>query len=177
MFIVVLLLMFVYRNPERIAMEDDPLAIISPIDGKIVAIERITSELQKQDFLYVKIRSLPFDVGMVRFPIGSTLNSAKTIHGLFLPPYKKIASALNERIDFKCSHNNTPFFMRVQAGMFSKKIYLGYGRGELKAGSRIAFMVDGSVELLLPLDSRVKVSIGAHVKGGESVIGYFAYKG
>jgi phosphatidylserine decarboxylase len=178
MLIIVLLLMFIYRNPERIVLEDDSLSIIAPIDGKVIAIDRETNRLiDEQNFLYVKIRSLPFDVSMVRFPVEGTLNSAKTIHGLFLPPYKKIASILNERIDFKCSHKDTPFAIRIRAGMFSKKIYLGKERGNLKAGARIAFMVDGTVELFLPLDSRIKISIGDQIKGGESIIGYLAYKG
>ncbi|MDR1555300.1 MAG: phosphatidylserine decarboxylase, partial [Campylobacteraceae bacterium] len=67
MFIILLIFITVYRNPERAVEEDDPLAILAPIDGKIIAIERVENDfLDTKKWLYVKIRSLPFDVSMIR---------------------------------------------------------------------------------------------------------------
>jgi phosphatidylserine decarboxylase len=176
MLFVLLFLTFIYRNPERIAYEDDPLAILAPIDGKITAIDKDENLIENQSFLRIKIRSLFFDVSMARFPIDAFLSNAKTTHGLFLTPNTKTAERLNEQIELKCAHKNLPFYMRITAGSFSKKISLGKERGNIKSGARIAFMVDGTVELFLPLNSRIKLSIGDNVKGGESVIGYLAYK-
>ncbi|MDR1460042.1 MAG: phosphatidylserine decarboxylase [Campylobacteraceae bacterium] len=177
MFIVLLLFITIYRNPERIAAEDDPLAILAPIDGKIIAIERIESNLLGDTkCLHVKIRSLPFDVSMIRSPASTNLTNVKAIHGLFLPPHKKEAEKLNERLEINCSYKNLSFVIRIVAGVFAKKINLAKNKGSLKAGERIAFVTDGIVELFLPFDSRIKLSIGDYVKGAESVIGYFAYK-
>ncbi|MDR0666344.1 MAG: phosphatidylserine decarboxylase [Campylobacteraceae bacterium] len=176
MLVVLLFLLFIYRNPERIPAEDDPLAVIAPIDGKITEINRCMDEFGKKS-LYIKIRSLPFDVSMVRSPAAAVLSSAKTTYGLFLPPYTKEALALNECVDIKCVKNSDNFAMRLRAGVFSRKLYLSKDRGNIRAGTRIAFMVDGTVELFLPLEARIKLSIGDYVKGGESVMGYFAYKG
>ncbi|MDR1614905.1 MAG: phosphatidylserine decarboxylase [Campylobacteraceae bacterium] len=177
MFFVLFFLMFIYRNPERIAAEDDPLAILAPIDGKIITIEQSESELMNdKKCLYVRIRSLPFDVSMIRFPTAAVLTNAKTVHGLFLPPHTKEAFVLNERIDMKCTKEDNSFAMRVRAGAFSRKLYLSKERGSIRAGARIAFMVDGIVELFLPFDARIKLSVGDYVKGAESVLGYFAHK-
>ncbi|MDR1976737.1 MAG: phosphatidylserine decarboxylase [Campylobacteraceae bacterium] len=178
MLLVLVFLLFIYRNPERIAAENDELTLLAPIDGKIVAIDRNTSELVGgKNSLYIKIRSLPFDVSMVRFPATAALTSAKTIHGLFLPPSSKEAIVLNERIDMKCTKGDDIFAMRLRAGVFSRKLYLSKERGNIRAGERIAFMVDGIVELFLPADARIKLAIGDYVKGGESILGYFAHKG
>lgn len=177
MLFVLLFLLFVYRNPERIAAEDDPLAILAPIDGKIIAIEQSESELMNnKKCLYVRIRSLPLDVSIIRFPTAAVLTNAKTVHGLFLPPLRKEAFVLNERIDLKCAKGDNSFALRVRAGAFSRRLYLSKERGSIRAGTRIAFMVDGIVELFLPFDTRIKLSIGDYIKGAQSVIGYFAHK-
>jgi phosphatidylserine decarboxylase len=177
MFVILLILITIYRNPERIAVEDDPLAILAPIDGKIVAIERIESSiLNNEKCLHVKIRSLPFDVSIIRSPVLSNLINTKIIHGLFLPPHKKEAEKLNERLEMNCSYKDSLFAIRITAGVFARKIYFSKSKGNLKAAERIAFITDGMVELFLPFDSRIKFSVGDYVKGGESVMGYFSYK-
>jgi phosphatidylserine decarboxylase len=177
MLFILIFSLFIYRNPERIAVEDDPLAILAPIDGKITMIEQSTDELAgSEKCLHIRIRSLPFDVSIVRFPTAAVLTNAKTIHGLFLPPYAKEAFILNERIDMKCAKGNSNFAIRLRAGAFSRRLYLSKERGSIRSGARVAFMVDGIVELFLPFDSRIKLSVGDYVKGGESVMGYFSYK-
>ena len=108
MLVVLLFLLFIYRNPERIPAEDDPLAVIAPIAGKITEINRSIDEFGKKS-LYIKIRSLPLDVSMVRSPAAAVLSSAKTTYGLFLAPHTKEALALNERIDIKCTKNSDDF--------------------------------------------------------------------
>ena len=66
--------------------------------------------------------------------------------------------------------------MIINAGLLSQRIALFDLEGVLKAGQRFAFLNDGEVTLLLPLDARIKVSLGDEVKSGMSVLGYFAYK-
>lgn len=167
--------LYIFRNPERIANEDDPLAIISPADGRITSIDRKSSLKTNKAYLYVQIRSLPLDVGIVRFPINAVLKNITTVHGLFLPVFKKNADILNERATIQCLHEEKPFIMKLRCGVFNRKIDLTKTRGVLKAGTRVAFMNEGVVELFLPVDSRIKLSVGDYVKSGESVIGYLAF--
>ncbi len=44
MFFILLITLYMYRNPERIANEDDLQAIISPVDGKIVKRKKCSSD-------------------------------------------------------------------------------------------------------------------------------------
>jgi phosphatidylserine decarboxylase len=177
MLIVLLLLIWAYRNPERMAVEGDELALVSPVDGRIVSIER-ERDIEGKHYLYVKIRSLPLvDCGFVRFPASANLVSATRAHGLFLPPYTRVSEELNERVELRCEAGGEGFLMRVRAGMFARKIYLSEARGPIRSGSRVAFMLDGTLELFLPQNVRLNISNGDSVKAGESVLGYFAYKG
>jgi phosphatidylserine decarboxylase len=174
MLLILFTALYVYRNPERIANEDDLQAIISPVDGKIVKIDRVNSELfNNESGVLVVIRNLPFNVGLVRFPVNGKLGDVKTIHGLFLPPFNKLSKKLNERVLMMCKQNENSFAMKIRAGMFCRKIHLSSNRGNIKGGARIAFIVDGSVELFLPMNSRIKLSVGDYVKSGESILGYF----
>jgi phosphatidylserine decarboxylase len=177
MFITLLICIIIYRNPERIPTEDDPLAILAPIDGKITAIERVENEsLDNKKSLCVKIRSLPFDAGMIRAPALIKLINTKTTHGLSLLPNRKEAQKLNEQLEMSCLYKNSPFIIRIIAGVFTRKIHFAKNKGVLKAGDRIAFIADGVIELFLPFDSRINLSVGDYVKSGESVMGYFNYK-
>ncbi|MDR2635702.1 MAG: hypothetical protein LBC08_02605, partial [Campylobacteraceae bacterium] len=53
MLVVLLVFIAIYRNPERIAEEDDPLAILAPIDGKIIAIETAENGFFEGKSLYI----------------------------------------------------------------------------------------------------------------------------
>ena len=173
-FFVLLLTLYIYRNPERIANEDDLRAIIAPLDGKIVKIDRVNNGFSDNEkSIHVVIRNLPYNTGMVRFPTNGELVDVKTIHGLFLPPFNKLSKKLNERVLMKCKKDTNSFYMKIRAGMFCRKVHLSSVRGNMKSGNRIAFIVDGSVELFLPINSRIKLSVGDYVKSGESILGYF----
>ncbi|MDR0579511.1 MAG: phosphatidylserine decarboxylase [Campylobacteraceae bacterium] len=176
MLVILLIIIAIYRNPERIAADDDHLAILAPIDGKITAIESVEDYSSNGKSLYVKIRSLPFDVSIIRSPVSANLIDTKVIHGLSLLPDKKEAQKLNERLEMKYSYKDSSFIIRVIAGVLARKIHFAKSKGAIKAGERIAFITDGIVELFLPYDSRIKLSVGDYVKGGESIMGYFAYK-
>ena len=67
--------------------------------------------------------------------------------------------------------------MVLYAGALSQKIQLFEKMGGLKRSERFAFLNDGEVALLLPLNTRIQVVLNDEVKAGESVLGYFAYEG
>lgn len=65
--------------------------------------------------------------------------------------------------------------LRQIAGALAKRIvwYLQAGE-EVKQGEELGFIKFGSrVDVFLPLDAKVKVSIGEKVKGGSTVIAEF----
>src|SRR5688500_1111734 len=73
-----------FRNPARIAKED-PNAIVSPADGKVVVIEEVEEpEYFKGKRIQVSVFMSPFNVHANRYPIAGTVEYAKYHKGLYL---------------------------------------------------------------------------------------------
>ncbi len=173
LFIFVITL-YIFRNPERIPAEDDKMALLAPIDGNILNISKIIFQ-DDREFLKLEIRKSLFNVSLLRAPIASTISNTKRIHGLFLNVEDKLSKKLGERVVITLKSNSKSILLIVRAGFFSRSIELFKSIGPLKFAQRFGLLLDGSVELLLPIDMRIKVSIGDEVRAGESVLGYFAY--
>jgi len=173
LFIFVITL-YIFRNPERIPAEDDKMALLAPTDGNILNISKIIFQ-DDREFLKLEIRKSLFNVSLLRAPIASTISNTKRIHGLFLNVEDKLSKKLGERVVITLKSNSKSILLIVRAGFFSRSIELFKSIGPLKFAQRFGLLLDGSVELLLPIDMRIKVSIGDEVRAGESVLGYFAY--
>ncbi|MCF6173300.1 MAG: hypothetical protein L3J44_05895 [Campylobacteraceae bacterium] len=72
--------------------------------------------------------------------------------------------------------NLVTIIMILKTGFFNENIELFKSVGPLKFAQRFGLLLDGCVELLLPIDVRIKVSIDDSVRGGESVLGYFSHE-
>jgi phosphatidylserine decarboxylase len=165
---------FAFRNFERIPAEDDKMSLLSPIDGKIKDITKVISSNGAQ-FLKLEIRKNILDASILRSPISATISNTKRVHGLFLSCENRLSNILNEKAVLTLKSKTSTIMLVIKAGFFSRKIELFKSVGPLKFAQRFGILLDGSVELLLPIDARVKVSIDDYVRAGESVLGYFAY--
>ena len=165
-----------YRNPERLDTEEDSHALIAPIDGQVIAISKVSANDGK-DWLRVVIRKRMTDVGVLRAPMFISEMEVKKRFGLPLAGTSPLAKALREKIVFTCKSDYAEIKMVVYAGVFSQKIQLFDKINGLKRSERFAFLNDGEVALMLPLDTRIQVVLNDEVKAGESVLGYFAYEG
>lgn len=174
-FAVFLFVLFIYRNPERIVEEDDQLSIVAPIDGKIIKVAKVHLD-DGTERLSVVIKKKILDVGVMRAPMVMNIIDEEKRFGLFLPPNSSLFSALGEKLTLTCKGKFATINMVISAGRFSQRISLFDKLGKLKSGQRIGFLNDGEVTLLLPLDTRIKVSLGDEVKSAIDVLGYLAYK-
>jgi len=171
---VLLITIYIFRNPERIPAEDDKTALLAPNDGNISNISKIILQ-DGREFLKLEIRKSLLNVSLIRAPISSTISNTKRIHGLFLNIEDKLSKKLGEKVVITLKSNSKSIFLIVKAGFFSRSIDLFKSIGPLKFAQRFGLLLDGSIELLLPIDMRIKVSVGDEVRAGESVLGYFAY--
>lgn len=170
-----LLSAFVFRNFERIPAEDDKMSVLAPIDGKITNISKVVLK-DKTEFLKVEIRKSIFDASILRSPASVSFTKTRMIHGLFVDVENTISKKLNERAVLSFSSSFGMIIMIINCGFFARKIELFKTIGHLKFAERLGVLVDGKVELLLPLSVRIKVNLGDKVKAGESVLGYFSSK-
>jgi len=174
-FAILLFTIFIYRNPERILEEEDELSFVAPIDGKIMDISKVNLR-DGTEMISVMIKKAIWDVGIIRAPMAMSIVEIKKRFGLFLPSHSSLFSSLGEKNTLTCKGKFASIKMIINAGLLSQRIVLFDLVGVLKTGQRFAFLNDGEVTLLLPLDTRIKVSLGDEVKSGVSVLGYFAYK-
>lgn len=164
-----------YRNPERLLQEEDTHALVSPIDGIVSSIEKVTAS-DGGKWLKVVINKRLFDVSVVRSPLQMHVLDVKKKEGLSFDANSPLSKVLRTKIVFTCKHATDEVRMILYAGLFSKRIDITSKRGRFKVGERLAFLAQGDVGILLPLDTRIKVVLNDEVKAGESVLGYLAHR-
>jgi phosphatidylserine decarboxylase len=170
--ILVLILQF-FRNPKRVAIIDDNI-ISSPVDGKVVAIEKIfEKEYFKDERIQISIFMSPINVHVTRYALSGKVNFSKYHPGKYLVAWHPKSSEKNERTTVVVE--NKVFgevLYRQIAGALARRIvnYAKVGETVLQ-GTDAGFIKFGSrVDLFLPLDSKIKVEIDQIVKGAEDII-------
>jgi phosphatidylserine decarboxylase len=175
-FVIMIFTGYLFRNPERLPAEDDDMAILAPCDGTITTISKSLLSDGKE-YIKVEIQKSLLETSMLRSPTKMSIKSTQRRHGLFLSTSTELSKKLSERVTLTCKSDYDDIFICVDAGVYARKIDLFKTMGPLKSAQRFGLLVEGNLELYLPLDSRVKVAVGDEVKAGESVLGYFAHKG
>ena len=171
-FTLLLILQF-FRNPKRVTAINDSL-IISPVDGKVVAIEKVyEKEYFKEERIQVSIFMSPINVHVTRYAISGIIKFSKYHPGKYLVAWHPKSSELNERTTVVIE--NKVFgkvLYRQIAGALARRI-VNYAKvGDLVTqGEDAGFIKFGSrVDLFLPLDSKIKVIKNQTVVGGIDVI-------
>ena len=168
---VLLLLLWFYRDPERLPPEDESLWV-SPADGRVMEIGPAEHPFTGPA-LCIGIFMSPLDVHVNRAPAGGTVEFLDYVPGKRLAAYHPKASMENERfyVGMETSRGKT---LLVQiAGLLARRIASRVKRGDvLTRGQRYGMIKLGSkVEVYLPASVRPLVSVGDRVRAGETPIG------
>jgi phosphatidylserine decarboxylase len=162
-----------FRNPVREISKPDNHIIYAPADGKICVIE----EVQEKEYfgdrrLQVSIFMSPTNVHVNRNPVSGVVNYFKYHHGKYLVAWHPKSSEENERTTIVYGIENTEILMRQIAGALAKRIRTYVNEGDKVAqGDDMGFIKFGSrVDLFLPLDAKIEVTMNQKVKGNQTVI-------
>lgn len=167
----ILILQF-FRNPKRPLTIDDN-KVYAPADGKIVVIEEVEeTEFFKDKRKQVSIFMSPINVHVNRYPISGTVKYAKYHPGKYLVAWHPKSSIENERTSIVVENKNAAVLFRQIAGALAKRIVMYSKEGdEAIQGEDFGFIKFGSrVDLFLPLDAKIKVSLDQKVKGNQTII-------
>ena len=171
-FILVLFVTSFFRIPER-TLSINEKNIIAPADGKVVVIEEITDhEYFKDKRLQVSIFMSPANVHVNRNPIGGEIVYNQYHRGKYLVAWHPKSSTENERHSVVIKNRNTEVLVKQIAGALAKRIinYLEIGQKVIQ-GDEMGFIKFGSrVDLILPPNTRINVSLNEMVKGGVTII-------
>ncbi len=173
--VIMFFILWFFRMPSRQLEPDDNL-VIAPADGKVVAIEEIEeNEFFNDRRLQVSIFMSPLNVHMNHFPITGTVRYFKYHPGEYLVAWHPKASSANERSSVVVENGSHAVLIRQIAGVLARRIVCYARPGEqVDQGQELGFIKFGSrVDLFLPTNVRLNVSIGQKVSGITSVIASF----
>ncbi len=170
-FLVIILQFF--RNPSITPTVGENL-VISPADGKVVVIEEVEDEEYfKGKRLQVSVFMSPFNVHVNRNPVSGIVRYFKYHKGKYLVAWHPKSSTENERTTtvIETPKKKEVLFKQI-AGALAKRIVWYVKEGQpVQQGAEMGFIKFGSrVDILLPLDAKVKVSLNQKVKGGRTII-------
>lgn len=173
---VLFLVLWFFRVPQR-ALPHSDNAVMSPCDGKVVVIEEVDEpEYFKDRRKQVSIFMSPLNVHINYHPIAGTTTYAKYHPGKYLVAWHPKSSTENERSTVVNKHPvHGEVLFRQIAGALARRICT-YAKAGMPArqGEEFGFIKFGSrVDLFLPLDAEVTVTLGEKVTGGASTIARF----
>jgi len=170
---LLLFLISFFRVPKRTLTTGDNL-VISPADGKVVAIEEIYDvEYFKDKRLQVSIFMSPANVHQNRNPVAGEVVYSQYHKGKYLVAWHPKSSTENERHSVVIRNERGEILVKQIAGALAKRIinYLQVGE-KVEQATEMGFIKFGSrVDVLLPLNTNVQVKLNEKVKGGVTVLG------
>jgi len=166
-FLLAFFVAFFFRDPIRVP-PDDPVAIVSPADGRVIAIEQ-KSDGGKMIGIFLSI----YNVHINRSPVKGAIHQMAYREGRFLAAFNKEAAQANEQNAIDIRTDSGENFRVVQiAGLIARRIVCWKKEGEqLDRGERLGLIQFGSrTDLHLPPGYEVTVEKGTAVRGGETTV-------
>jgi phosphatidylserine decarboxylase len=163
-----------FRDPAR-DVPDEPRAVVSPADGRIVMVGRAQDPYLKREALKISVFMNVFNVHSNRAPVDGVVKERWYHPGAFVNAALDKASLENERNALWLRTAEGADVTCVQiAGLIARRIlcYVDAGAG-LVRGQRFGFIRFGSrVDVYLPLDAEPKAAIGDKVYAAQTVLAW-----
>jgi phosphatidylserine decarboxylase len=170
--------LFFFRDPTAQVPLGTHL-VLSPAHGKIDVIDRTIEPL----FMGGECHRLSMflsvmDVHTQNAPVSGKISFFRHTPGQFLNALKTESAVHNENVLLGFEPREAAgrrIGVRVVAGVLARRIVPFVAGGEtVERGERIGLVQFGSrAEIYLPLDFKLKVQLGQHVSGGETVLAAF----
>jgi phosphatidylserine decarboxylase len=170
--IVALFVLQFFRDPAR-EVPGHARSVLSPADGRIVAIQPVRDPWLNRDVLKISVFMNVFNVHSNRSPVDGEVKQRWYNPGKFVNADLDKASVENERNALHIRSTTGHDITCVQvAGLIARRILCYVDAGtKLVRGQRYGFIRFGSrVDLYLPTDVRVKVTIGDKVRATSTVL-------
>jgi phosphatidylserine decarboxylase len=161
-----------FRDPPRLIPTQEN-AVLSPADGRIVAIETCIDPYAGRDALKISVFMNVFNAHSQRSPVDGSIVKAQYFPGTFLNAALDKASLENERnaLVILTASGHTVTSVQV-AGLVARRILCYVREGQpLTRGQRYGFIRFGSrLDVYLPPGSRPRVAIGEKVAATSTIL-------
>jgi phosphatidylserine decarboxylase len=170
--IVALFVLQFFRDPAR-PIPGDARSVVSPADGRIVAIQPVTDPWLNRDALKISVFMNVFNVHSNRSPVDGEVRQRWYHPGAFVNAALDKASVENERnaLHIRAAAGHDVTCVQV-AGLVARRILCYVAEGaQLARGQRYGFIRFGSrVDVYLPPATRVRVTIGDKVRASSTIL-------
>ena len=174
LWVVVVFVVQFFRDPPR-RIPAEPGVVVCPADGRVIVVDQVQDPYLNRPARRVSIFMNVFNVHSNRSPVAGSVQQRWYSPGRFLNAALDKAAAENERnaLWIKTDNGQDVVFVQV-AGLIARRILCYADKGaRLERGERYGFIRFGSrVDVYLPPDSRINVSLGDKVTGGSDVLAY-----
>jgi len=164
-----------FRDPSRRCDSEPPSPdeVLSPADGVVmVAGEPQPDVAPEGDWQQVSVFLSVVDVHVNRAPYQGRITEYSYQPGSFLAAYRKESAHRNERSELWLSNGDRTVVFRQIVGALARRIVTRVPVGaQVATGERVGLMKFGSrMDVFVPRDCTVTVTVGQRVRGGETVI-------
>lgn len=170
--LLIFIVLFVYRKSNRNLVCNDLKAVLAPIGGKVTKIDCVKYR-NLGERIEINIKNAFYQIGVFSTCCKMDIKEVRIKHGLFLCSESDLAKQMNERILIFATAQGKEIVYRVYAGSLDRKLKLDNFSRKLQNGDEMGFLINGSISLLLPKDSRIYVALGDEIKSG-SLLGYLS---
>ena len=177
LWLLVLVLLFLFRDPAR-KVPAVPLGIVSPVDGKVVAVETVHDSYLDRQALSISIKMGFTSVYSAHSPM-----EGKVLKQWLASPHKTDAEAMKTASDVagekpisyaqwiqSDEEDDVLLVIETRSRSSRPKCYVQSGE-RIGQGQRCGFIRFGTqVDVIIPDSSRVSVSVGDDVLAGSDII-------
>ena len=160
-----------FRDPPR-PVPDEPGAVLSPADGRIVKIEKVRDVYADRDALLISVFMNVFNVHSNRSSVDGTVTKVQYFPGKFVNADLDKASTENERNAVIINTGTHTVTLVQVAGLIARRILCYVKAGDsLSRGQRYGFIRFGSrVDVYLPPDATPCVGPGDKVSATSTIL-------
>ena len=160
-----------FRDPPRL-VPVAPNAVLSPADGRIVAVEKTTDVYANREALKISIFMNVFNVHSNRVAVNGRIKSIQYFPGKFFNADLDKASIENERNAVIIESAGHLVTLVQVAGLIARRILCYAHVGDfVKKGERYGFIRFGSrVDVYLPTEAEPLVSVGDKVYATSTLL-------
>jgi phosphatidylserine decarboxylase len=163
-----------FRDPDRVTPNKTG-ALVSPADGKVIKVEIVEqNRFTEEKCIKISIFMSVFNVHVNRVPYAGTVTDVLYYPGKFFSANLDKASKNNEHnaVFIETENGRSICFVQI-AGLIARRIICGLQQGDIvERGQRFGIICFGSrLDVYLPTDTDITVSVGDKVKAGASILG------
>ena len=173
--IVTFFICYFFRDPDRVIPKNKG-AVVSPADGKVIAAGTINNaKFFEGPCIKISIFMSVFNVHVNRIPHEGVVKKISYQPGKFFSANLDKASEYNEHNAIFIETEEGKKMCVVQiAGLIARRIICRIQKDDrLTRGQRFGMICFGSrLDVYLPADTKLNVTVGDKIKSGTSVLGY-----